>query len=831
MSRLEELKALIKKVPTVINFKQTEEKISEIISDIENDTSLLDIQKLPAITGGKRAIERMNSRFHNADELGEYLDSIQSEVDELDEQEIKNISAWFFRVAYSGNEMPSSMKEIFRQIVSKQQKDKKKNQRDLEKKYNWYKKFLEWDSDVQLSRNNLQGLLVSLDVLMLDNVFAQNMTKEVGHLLVSSYAPDKDFPIKVRIPQLVTEYGNIIKNNIKDKSHLSQNDSFVLHACIGNTLNYLEDKDIDNREELITSLKLMQTDFYKIRFRSSSVVYNELKSKLDFIEYELEESIDFRGLLESINCIKNEINISKKGIEGNNLIGWHHVKQISNDVNRVFRAVKNKHQNKEDLSNKIKEIELEIESLESVPATVNTKTIKRIQRYFKRDSLLQNWIDDCRKTEKVENEINKRIGVILSKCKSLWDVALKNEKEQVDKFYEECDLVIKTIAIENDYIDMQDYWNEIKELEQSIDGFHKDYKKKLINKARDVKEKFNEWINKKGRLKEYIETINQDIDRYHRRIYSFIDFENLDRQVKLSSWWANHHSFIDDKHQNINRIKTLLSEVKKLKWRQDKVRKERANKRYSELSNEINNVVNGAINNPGDPKSWESLIDIKQQINKNHLDSDKHKELMDILARGFDGVLQKRAEFAARSSIIYTNYNDELSNIMIKLESDVSKETALEGLELIKPIRARLRSETELLKAHRNEIFSLLSNVFQAINGLFEQASDKEFDNIKLIIEKIEDEIKNTSDYNKFYATVEEYKKLQRHINSVSISMKLKKEIRFKMENLWSGDQGISEKMRKFTKSSRFIGNNLKSSIKQLEQDNYLVFVNDIPHI
>ena len=31
MSRLEELKALIKKVPTVINFKQTEEKISEII--------------------------------------------------------------------------------------------------------------------------------------------------------------------------------------------------------------------------------------------------------------------------------------------------------------------------------------------------------------------------------------------------------------------------------------------------------------------------------------------------------------------------------------------------------------------------------------------------------------------------------------------------------------------------------------------------------------------------------------------------------------------------------------------------------------------------------
>ncbi|HIE01823.1 MAG TPA: hypothetical protein EYP59_16315 [Thiotrichaceae bacterium] len=411
---------------------------------------------------------------------------------------------------------------------------------------------------------------------------------------------------------------------------------------------------------------------------------------------------------------------------------------------------------------------------------------------------------------------------------------LESEKQRITDFEEECQTLIQSITNTADFKGLQ---TEVTELERSIDDFSKHAHKQLISPIQQVKLTLHNRINDENALTAYINDINSQIDSYHRRIYSFIDFNELRQQAKLVKFWITNNSNNRFKpknkgqfHQN---VKAMYSEIGKLEWRQKKLRAERSTQAYSTLLNEVKNGVNEAIAHPAKPDNWERLLDLKQQIKKAYLEPNQKTELHSLLENGFKKVKQQRADFAAKASLIYASYNDELSNILAKLETEATREVAYEGIALVKPIRASLRGERGLLKVHQAELYALLENISSTINELFEQAKQtvsREYHQIRADIERLDEEIKKVKSTSLLDAVIQSHKRLQKSLNETQLPIALRKELRAEMDRLWSSEQGISERMRTL-KATRFVGQQLEETIRRLEQEGHLLFVNEVPKI
>ncbi len=141
--------------------------------------------------------------------------------------------------------------------------------------------------------------------------------------------------------------------------------------------------------------------------------------------------------------------------------------------------------------------------------------------------------------------------------------------------------------------------------------------------------------------------------------------------------------------------------------------------------------------------------------------------------------------------------------------------------------------EKDLLKAHRTELFVLLDNVSAAINDVFETAeltSIREFLQLKSDLEKLAACIHSSKDIPSIEVAITMHKDVYKKINEIRLSFPQRKELRVELERLWSDDDGISEKLRKY-KRGRFIGDQLEQTVKSLMNEGRLLLISDVPRI
>ena len=837
----ENLKTLIKQASTTIDFSGLEEKLLEAIKEVEDDTGLLDLNKKRAISGGEKAIEILSDRKSDPAALAVELENFNSRIDVINPEEALPLVSWFFYLAYRRREITPLMEEHFKPIVALTNPDANRNLRKLEIDIERYHRFAELSFDLNLPDDNLHGLIIATRVFILPagkGEILRSRAHQYIEIINQRRTVERNLEDIARLNMLLDKYASLIEpayaaSENGSVQQIDQTTSFVLHACLESMNSILEERKLDSEGRFGERIADLKGKFFKVRFRSSSMVFFEVTLRLDRIEEEASRSIDFDGLKDIIKKIQQDINTYKDGVEGINWLSKYHSYHTRAIANRIYQDIRAKELDAGLLESEIKRIEMLVEALKTVEPAPTMGAIQRIQNQISRESHLRKWVDRCyRADEDKKLASRQRLDNLLEALQILWKKMADTEPQRVAAFKNECNEIINEISINNNY---RGILHQIRELEQSINEFFAPDRHVLISELSKTKSELRNKVNDESALLDLINGIHLDIDTYHKRIYYFIDFDNLHSRAALARRWCNHPYFTSRNKQDINNeVSSVFRGIYKLKWRQDKFLSERTEQNIERLNALIQESVQSAIRNPGNPNSWEQLVETKKQIAQSHyLGERETDDLFNKLQVGFDRVRALRSEFAINSSIRFAVYNDELNNILMNLEQDGSRDSAFDAIAQVKPIRANLKEETALLRAHRTELYVTLDLISNTISSVFDNADRSEIrviNGIKSDLETLEQAISSCSNMSDLNQAIAKHKELYTRINSTNMSIFHRKDLRAELERLWTSDTGIAQKLRLLGKE-RFSRVTLEATIASLIDADRMAYVADVPYI
>ncbi|HIE00976.1 MAG TPA: hypothetical protein EYP59_11935 [Thiotrichaceae bacterium] len=286
---LEQVKSLIKQVNSTTDFKSFEQELEDAITAVENDTSLLDMQKKPAITGGKKAKDKLQDRLLDVGALANTLRQACSQLYSLADKNIENICFWFFRIAYSGTQITPEMEDNFRPIVTKLPFinpprfccDKLTNVNKLDSTCQWHERFAKWNLDFELPIHNLEGVKITSRVVPLPDDFAQEIRNRADVALQSVRSRQKAFTTQeAMVTELLQKYEVIIgeafkRHEVESSVRLERNDSFPLYVCLESMLTFIDENELQNGDAFLEKANDLRFKFSQVRFRSSSVIFEE----------------------------------------------------------------------------------------------------------------------------------------------------------------------------------------------------------------------------------------------------------------------------------------------------------------------------------------------------------------------------------------------------------------------------------------------------------------------------------------------------------------------------------------------------------------------------
>lgn len=840
---LDFLKVLIKQVDETFRLRFLESQILETLADIENDTSLLAPIKTRAATGANMAIRKLHERYEDPFALAEALRNAKGTIDILGREEIEEIASWFFHLAYTRHQITDEMIINFRPLIAVTQGDTDKNKSKLIMDFDRYRLFSEWDFELDLTESNLYGILVSLQVLALPESFVPDLSSKAIACLNQVQARREreiDIPTHKKIEGALTKYADVI-NPAYERLHdgnqlfLDQNESYVLHACLEKTKAYLENNDMQMRVELSNVTNLLRSKFYRVRYRSSTYLFKEIATQLNIVEEELLRSNNFSDIKDRIKHIHTEIGSCAYGQPGVNKMWKYHVVNARALANNIYASIERKELDFDQFSEQVRDVEAQVSEMHLIEPAPPPGAIIRVQDRVSKNSDLRNWAYKC--TERASpqrEEALARLNSILDECSSLWNKTIETEQERVQSFIEECESLIAQMQRTNQYSEI---YQDIKNHERSIDQFLASSRPVLKECISSAKSQLHSLINNEAALLAYINSISRQIAEHHRQIYRYIDFDTLHVDAVAARRWANHFWLAVEKSKRLElneQITNLFTEIKKLRWRQQKHLANIQDYSYDELQRMVREEVETALSSPGNPRNWEALNELKRQVDgSRNVQTVQRNELLEYLVEGLSKVRQLRAAFATNSAVVFANYNDELSNIMMILEMDSSRNAAFDAISQVKPIRTNLREETRLLKVHREDLYATLQAISDAIEETFERAeyaSDQEFFHLKADLEELSNIVQSTMNIVTLEDAIQSHKELNKRVNEARLPFSRRRDLKMELERLWSDDDGIAERMRAL-KHGRYLGAQVDATLQSLVDEGYLSIASDVPII
>jgi len=780
--------------------------------------------------------ERQKSAAH----LIPALAKANQQLTTLSDEDGTGLIAWFFKVINAGSELTPEMEGFVRPLMVRFQHDAGKNKQRISKDFSKYSLLAEIGPNPERSERNLRTLRVALRLSITPPGFYEEMIPRCDaaiNIALKRQALSQQELLKESFDRCKTEVDTKWQERERGKeAFLDQGISNAIHISlygIADAIAQTEDAVI-NGAAFANELNDVLGQFAAVRFPSSTTILMRFKDEINEARQELECGNDFHRLREWLADIRNRIKAAQRGRWGIDRMHPNHVTAALAEANETFDSIAAKEVNPSALDAELRFLEDQVRGAEAQHEPVSAGLIKRLGQRVKRDSPLVNWvITFSRRRPEEAAQFEVRLGEIRDSLGRLWKRMEAEEEKRVAIFMRDCDELQERIAAT---LDLREILREVLQFKQAVDDFSGPQKRALYARTEILFSAFENRACDTDALTTAIQSLHAKIDTCHRRIYSPIDFDDLNDDAVNIARWVNLKVFPSRfKRDFLRGVDDLFNELRKLKFRQERMHREReakADQLATEFEEEIEEGVVAALASPGKPEFWQSLVDLDHRLKHNwkFLGDEKGKVLMDRLSTGFEKIRSARTQFAIEAARVFNEYNEALSDTLFTLEQEGTKDAARAAIDRIKPLRATLRAETRLLGHHRYELITLLNNVSSAIDEVFEEtkkAASQEFSRIKLEIERLRQIVAGVRDWNSANALIAAHKALSAKIRETDLGIAARRDLRSEMEDVW---ESISERLDAL-RNSRSRDERADDAVKRLERQGYLMIVTEIPTI
>lgn len=832
---LEQTRQLLDDSRSRIDFDVLVNELDELIDAIQSDGTLLETQRTEAASLAVAALEAVKERRESQHHLVNAINYADSHEEELGEHLLSALKDWIFHYLYRGHELSDEELNKARKFVGSFQPNAKQNERKLRgdlERYSWFAKY---GAKLGLSINNLMGIVSATKLLPMDPNAAAEIRANTLQVLEEARTRAAR-PAGKLVNECLDHCSQIIADvyarNGRDRTvRVGQTDSFCIRVCLTDMEKIISGDEVfaDDFESLDNHIGELRGSLDRFGFRSSSAVYASFEREMSAFEDKLQRSRNFSNLWEELKDIQSRAKAARRGKAGENQLASFHANLADSELSNLFEALKRKQNDPSELNRELDEWAERMEELAAHAQGPLPGQLKRIGAALKNDSELLSWIGTLRGETK--NGALKRVHDLRTRQNELWQIMEENEGRRYEQFVEDCAVQCQAI---DESEDLPNTLAEIMQLVRFRSAFGRDYQSQAKRHIDAMFERFKLRAANVGLVSDKIEELEAEIEARTARSFLSVEFGPLFSQTNWLKKWLGLREFPDDKRDGFReRIQAILKNLYRLRARQKRIldaREDRAAEMFAALEAEIAEVTVEAHAAPGMPSTWEALVDTNRQISQSgrFLSNQQVEQLREKLDNAFSFVREARATFAIESERWFAHYNETLSDILLDLEDEPTRDIAFTAIEKLKPLRAALREENRLLKRQRNEIFQSLDVISRSVDQIFESTNADAVrikSKISAEIDEFRGQVARAEDYEQSHELVGMHKQISAKVREENLRIQDRKELRALLESLWDD---ISEKLRRY----KFKGRQrepLEQTLRRIEQQGWLVFVRHVP--
>lgn len=526
------------------------------------------------------------------------------------------------------------------------------------------------------------------------------------------------------------------------RQRFGQVESYVLQVNIFRARRLLATDTLseDARDELKARLSALEEAFDPLRYMSSTSVYKRsFATQVERLAQDVDSVLDFAGFRERMKRLEGAARRAKdQGREGVDQLKIPHLRRVQEGVASVRVALQARQDRPRAMLTALLGAEVQVAEIAQRPL-VTRNAVMRAHESLRQ---LRLWCQHLAKGGEAgrlpdvdSGEIGEalsRVEAQVARCNEIWASIDERYESYVRGLREDIERFTSSIpAIE----DVRAASEELKGLKGVISVGESPLRRRdaeqMAALLQAAERRLNERINDVGAVDARIGRQEQVITRAARNLRRVGSFDDLDEDARLLAFWVDLGRFASAavKRGFKERIDQLFRRIRGLRRAREEYLKERAanaHKLAEELRELIQDACEQAQTDPGAPSAWRCLVEASRELQEAHLlrGAPEFAQLKAELDQGFQHVRAERARFAQQAAIAYAQYMQTISNVLMDLERTEpppGRGDALDAIEVVKPLRASLRSEARLLRDHRQEIFENLELVSQAIEEIFQQ--------------------------------------------------------------------------------------------------------------
>ena len=823
-----EFKELCQQASTTLTFEESIDKLHLAISAVEGAADLAPFHRSRLVNQGQQALELIEQRRTDPTQfLGALNDYLST--NEYNAAVHAALDDWFIDIAYKPEAAVTAdtidKVRVFRlrnpkfKLVEKLQ--------DVEKRLMSLERFAHSSVDLEETLRSVTGLervLLSLPTPPNNNTDLLDRITEAKRLALERNGQ----PLEKLLDEGFTAYEQIIQHS--GRSRLDQETSKELQLNIFGGRRVLERVQLaeSSTQNFVDRLDRIEEKFDDIRFLSSSAIFKRVfEPHLSRVKDEVDNTVDFPGMFDELKEIQER---SRSGrIEGLDLLKYHHQQRVRALVDEVRQKLNERYSNIDALRREVRLANEQVSDLDRKPVLMRHSII-RAQKYLK------HCITWARKVDSAETQI---LESLIDKCNTLWESVETRYVTYVQGF---SNSLTSFESVIGGITDFGSAYEELQDIRQSItdrdNGLKRADGQHLLDRYDVVQRRFYQRLNDVAEIKSGFMGLDQKLTHAARYMKRYSDFDALEAEARALGFRVSKGRFnSSDERELVSQIRKVYARIKGLKRKREQYLAERtANQEalFTELMETVSDCQKAAKERPGDPGSWEMLLDADRQLRAERiLTKEQHDSLHRCLDEAFACIKEERAKFARMASLVYGQYLDAIQNIFQPLERTSprpSREDAFEAIEAVKPLRTRLREEQRLLRSQRQELSSNLRMISDAISEILDRASAEMQRNLIPMRRRLEDlrqsiqEVQQTED---LAQVIVSHKALYADLKTSQLSVDGRKECRSALEDLW---EEIKEKQQEFGRS-RFDAGRIDTTLARLENLGHFLWMRQVPNI
>lgn len=374
----ETILALVEKSKATWDFEAVAAELNEAAEAVQRDGTLAEPSKRPLVNIANVALKALEERLRSPQHLQQALAGVELRIAELPDEQADQLATWFFKIAYSGNRVTSEIERLIRPVLARTKKNGNsgENEKRYRRSFENYMRLADWGTDLVLSENNLNGLIVAARVAPLKQGVGDEIRAKCEQSLaalqvrkqMSRAELAKDSLDKCR--KLIEPAWQKFQS---ENAYISQPDSTAVHTCLFGLLSAVSATEelADAAQEMTEQINLLRSHFEEIRFPSSTALLARAKKEIQNLEQELATAIDFDWLKEDVAALQKQIQQSgrvKRGVPG-----WmheDHVAEALRETSELYQAILKKERSPAELESAMRLFEADIAKLDSPQASL-----------------------------------------------------------------------------------------------------------------------------------------------------------------------------------------------------------------------------------------------------------------------------------------------------------------------------------------------------------------------------------------------------------------------------------------------------------------------------